>query len=78
MVDEEAALETAKKIEQTQLEEINEVMGDVDKLKQTKSFVKDQCDKLEGDVNSARNDVGTVVKELQSANKAINQSEAAG
>merc|ERR1712150_378444 len=34
-------------------------------------------DKFEEDVNSARRDVGTVAKELQSSNKAINQLEAA-
>ena len=75
--DDEDALETAKKIEQTQMKEIDEDMRDVDKLKQTKSFLKNQCDKFEEDVNSARRDVGTVAKELQSANKAINQLEAA-
>jgi structural maintenance of chromosome 1 len=75
--DDEDALETAKKVEQTQMKEIDEDMRDVDKLKQTKSFLKNQCDKFEEDVNSARRDVGTVAKELQSANKAINQLEAA-
>lgn len=57
--------------------EIDEDMREVDKLKQTKSYLKNQCDKFEEDVNSARRDVGTVAKELQSANKAINQLEAA-
>ena len=75
--DDEDALETAKKVEKTQMGEIDGDMRDVDKLKQTKSFLKNQCDKFEEDVNSARRDVGTVAKELQSANKAINQLEAA-
>ena len=75
--DDEDALETAKKIEQIQMSEIDEDMKEVDKLKQTKSYLKNQCDKFEDDVNSARRDVGTVAKELQSANKAINQLDAA-
>merc|ERR1711997_98535 len=74
--DDEDALETAKKIEQTQMGDIDTEMRDVDKLKQTKSYLKGQLDKLEEDVNYARKDVGTVAKELQSANKAINQLEA--
>merc|ERR1719215_1567590 len=75
--DDEDALETAKKIESTQMGEIDTDMRDVDKLKQTKSYLKGQLDKLEEDVNVARKEVGTVAKELQSANKAINQLEAA-
>merc|ERR1712223_1169097 len=75
--DDEDGLETAKKIEQVQMSEIDEEMRDVDKLKQQKSYLKNQCDKFEEDVNSARRDVGTVAKELQSSNKAINQLEAA-
>merc|ERR1712226_710701 len=75
--DDEDGLETAKKIEQVQMSEIDEEMKNVDKLKQQKSYLKNQCDKFEEDVNSARRDVGTVAKELQSSNKAINQLEAA-
>lgn len=75
--DDEDALETAKRIEQTQMGEIDTDMRDVDKLKQNKSYLKGQLDKLEEDVNSARKDVGTVAKEMQAANKAINQLEAA-
>merc|ERR1719225_1182799 len=75
--DDEDGLETAKKIEQVQMSEIDEEMRNVDKLKQQKSFLQNQCDKFEEDVNSARRDVGTVAKELQSSNKAINQLEAA-
>ena len=74
--DDEDALETSKKIETVQMGEIDTDMKDVDKLKQTKSYLKGQLDKLEEDVNYARKDVGTVAKELQSANKAINQLEA--
>merc|ERR1712012_1165689 len=75
--DDEDALETAKKIEQTQMGEIDTDMKDVDKLKQNKSYLKGQLDKLEEDVGVARKDVGTIAKEMQSANKAINQLEAA-
>ncbi len=75
--DDEDALETAKKIEQTQMGEIDTDVRDVDKLKQNKSFLKGQLDKLEEDVNYARKDVGSVAKEMQAANKAINQLEAA-
>merc|ERR1719210_211499 len=74
--DDEDALETARKIEQTQMGEIDTDMKDVDKLKQNKSYLKGQLDKLEEDVNIARKDVGSVAKELQSFNKAINQLEA--
>merc|ERR1719245_1296929 len=74
--DDEDALETAKRIEQTQMGEIDTEMKEVDKLKQTKSFLKGQMDKLEEDVNVARKEVGTIAKEMQSANKAINQLEA--
>ena len=52
--DDEDALETAKKIEQTQMGEIDTDMKDVDKLKQNKSYLKGQLDKLEEDVNVAR------------------------
>merc|ERR1719210_3201494 len=75
--DDEDALETARKIEQTQMGEIDTDMKDVDKLKQNKSYLKGQLDKLEEDVNIARKDVGMIAKEMQSANKAINQLEAA-
>merc|ERR1719150_498060 len=74
--DDEDALETAKKIEQTQMGDIDTEMRDVDKLKQTKSFLKGKMDELEENVNAARKDVGSVSKELQAANKAINQLEA--
>merc|ERR1719322_1251034 len=46
--DDEDGLETAKKIEQTQMSEIDEDMRNVDKLKQQKSYLKNQCDKFEG------------------------------
>merc|ERR1719282_642998 len=75
--DDEDALETAKKIEQTQMGEIDTDMKDVDKLKQNKSYLKGQLEKLEEDVGMARKDVGTIAKEMQSVNKAINQLEAA-
>merc|ERR1719357_545100 len=74
--DDEDALETAKKIEQTQMGEIDTDMKDVDKLKQTKSYLKGSMDKMEEEVANARKDVGSVAKELQSFNKAINQLEA--
>merc|ERR1719228_693990 len=74
--DDEDALESAKKIEQTQMGEIDTDMKDVDKLKQTKSYLKGQLDKMEEDVANARKDVGSVAKELQASNKAINQLEA--
>merc|ERR1712241_648851 len=45
--DDEDALETAKKIEQTQMGDIDTEMRDVDKLKQTKSFLKGKMDELE-------------------------------
>merc|ERR1719474_2090777 len=74
--DDEDALETAKKIEQTQMGEIDTDMKDVDKLKQTKSYLKGSMDKMEEEVANARKDVGSVAKELQASNKAINQLEA--
>merc|ERR1719342_1044325 len=75
--DDEDALETAKKIEAQQMSEIDGDMRDVDKLKQNKGFLKSQCDKFEDEVNAARREVAGVVKEMQSANKGINQLEAA-
>ena len=71
--DDEDALETAKKIEAQQMSEIDGDMRDVDKLKQNKGFLKSQCDKFEDEVNAARREVAGVVKEMQSANKGINQ-----
>merc|ERR1719210_1536775 len=44
--DDEDALETAKRIEQQQMSEIDEEMRNVDKLKQQKSYLKNQCDKF--------------------------------
>jgi hypothetical protein len=52
--DDEDALESAKKVEQTQMSEIDGDMRDVDTLKQTKAFLKTQCDKLEEEVNNVR------------------------
>ena len=52
--DDEDALESAKKVEQTQMAEIDADMRDVDTLKQTKAFLKTQCDKLEEDVKNVR------------------------
>merc|ERR1740122_274175 len=43
--DDEDALETSKKIETVQMGEIDTDMKDVDKLKQTKSYLKGQLDK---------------------------------
>merc|ERR1712226_552762 len=54
--DDEDALETAKKIEQTQMGDIDTEMRDVDKLKQTKSMLKGKMDELEENVNVARKD----------------------
>ena len=71
--DDEDSLETAKKIEAQQMSEIDGDMRDVDKLKQNKGFLKSQCDKFEDEVNAARREVAGVVKEMQSANKGINQ-----
>merc|ERR1719414_1523123 len=75
--DDEDALETAKRIEQQQMSEIDTDMREVDKAKQNKSFLKSQCDKFEEEVNAARRDVGAVAKEMQTANKVINQLESA-
>lgn len=47
-------MESAKKVEQTQMSEIDADMRDVDTMKQTKAFLKTQCDKLEEEVNNVR------------------------
>ena len=74
--DDEDSLETAKKHEQSQMNEIDRDMREVDELKKKKSFLKSENDKLDEEVNAARRDVGTIAKELQVANKLINQLEA--
>ena len=73
--DDEDGLESAKKVESTQMGEIDGDMREVEKQKQRKSFLKSETDKLEEQVNSVRRDVGAVAKELQTANKAMNQLE---
>ena len=57
--DDEDALESAKKVEQTQMGEIDTDMRDVDALKTTKSFLKSQCDKLEEEANTIKRFVAT-------------------
>jgi chromosome segregation ATPase len=55
--------------------DIDTDMHETDNAKQKKSFLKSECDKLDEEVNTARRTVGTIAKELQSANKLINQLE---
>jgi structural maintenance of chromosome 1 len=55
--------------------DIDTDMRETDKAKQKKSFLKSECDKLDEEVNTARRNVGTIAKELQTANKLINQLE---
>ncbi len=50
--DDEDSLESAKKVESTQMGEIDGDMREVEKLKQRKSFLKSECDKLEEQVSN--------------------------
>merc|ERR1712150_152672 len=73
--EEETALETAKALEQTHMAEIDEYMRNMEKQKQNKVFLKEQCEKFEDEVKVAQKEVDAVVKELTSLNKAITQIE---
>merc|ERR1719150_2338901 len=66
---EEQLLTNVQKFERT-------VQDDEDALETAKKIEQTQLGKMEEEVSNARKDVGSVAKELQSFNKAINQLEA--
>jgi len=72
----EDQMETAKSAEQGQMQEIDQEMRTVEKLKSQKQYLKSEVEKNEDQVNNAKKDVTNVQKELASISKQIAQLEA--
>lgn len=69
--DEEERLETCKKQEQKQMEEIDKDLRQVDQLKAERMSKKQECDNMEEEVGKARREVGTIAKDIQGVLKQI-------
>lgn len=72
----EDQMETAKSAEHGQMQEIDQEMRTVEKLKSQKQYLKSEVEKNEDQVNNAKKDVTNVQKELASISKQIAQLEA--
>lgn len=64
-------METCKKQEQKQREEIDKDLRQVDQLKAERMSKKQECDNMEDEVGKARREVGTIAKDIQAALKQI-------
>lgn len=69
--DEEERLETSKKQEQKQREDIDKDLRQVDQLKAERMSKKQECDNMEEEVGKARRDVGAIAKDIQAVLKQI-------
>ncbi|KAF7267293.1 structural maintenance of chromosomes 1 [Rhynchophorus ferrugineus] len=69
--DEEEKLETAKKQEKKQHEDIQRERENLDELQEKKSSKKKEVEKMEEEVAKARKEVSAVAKDVQSAQKSI-------
>jgi len=74
--DVEDQLEASKKAESVTMNEIDQEMKDVEKLKSEKSFLKSEVDKVDSEVEDAKKEVANIQKDLASISKQINQIEA--
>lgn len=69
--DEEERLESCKKQEQKQRDEIDKDVSNIEQLKSQKVTKKKECDTTEDEVGKARREVGTIVKDIQGAQKSV-------
>ncbi|KAI4471080.1 structural maintenance of chromosomes smc family member [Holotrichia oblita] len=69
--DEEEKLESCKKQEQKQKEEIDKDQYHIDQLKTERLAKKQECDNMEEDVSKARREVGSIAKDVQGAQKQV-------
>lgn len=71
MNDEEERLESCKKQEQKQRDEIDKDLRQVDQLKAERLSKKQECDSMEEEVGKARREVGAIAKDVQAAQKQV-------
>lgn len=69
--DEEERLESCKKQEQKQREEIDKDLRQVEQLKAERLSKKQECDSMEDEVGKARREVGAIAKDIQAAQKHV-------
>lgn len=69
--DEEEKLESCKKQEQKQREEMDRDFRQIDELKAQRLSKKQECDNIEEEVGKARREVGTIAKDIQAAQKQV-------
>lgn len=74
--DEEERLESAKKQEQKQRDDIDRDLRQVDELKAERLSKKQECDNMEDEVGKARRDVGAIAKDVQASQKQVLSLEA--
>ncbi|XP_022904149.1 structural maintenance of chromosomes protein 1A-like isoform X2 [Onthophagus taurus] len=74
--DEEEKLESCKKQEAKQREEIDKDMRQVDHLKAQRLSKKQECDGMEEEVGKARREVGAIAKDVQAVQKQVLSLEA--
>ncbi|XP_044268886.1 structural maintenance of chromosomes protein 1A [Tribolium madens] len=69
--DEEERLETCKKQEQKQREEIDKDLQQVEQLKAQRLHKKQEVDSMEEELGKARREVGSIAKDVQAAQKSV-------
>ncbi|EFA08076.1 structural maintenance of chromosomes protein 1A [Tribolium castaneum] len=69
--DEEERLETCKKQEQKQREEIDKDLQQVEQLKAQRLHKKQEVDGMEEELGKARREVGSIAKDVQAAQKSV-------
>jgi structural maintenance of chromosome 1 len=69
--DEEERLETCKKQEQKQREEIDKDLHQVEQLKAQRLNKKQEVDGMEEELGKARREVGSIAKDVQAVQKAV-------
>lgn len=74
--DEEERLETCKKQEQKQREEMDKDLQQVEQLKSQRLNKKQEVDGMEEDLGKARREVGQIAKDVQAAQKTVVSLEA--
>ncbi|XP_065161475.1 structural maintenance of chromosomes protein 1A [Atheta coriaria] len=73
--DEEEKLESCKKAEQKQRDEIDKDLKTIEKLKSDRLTHKQECDAMEEEVGKCRREVGTIAKDIQAVQKQVTSIE---
>ncbi|XP_018333295.1 structural maintenance of chromosomes protein 1A [Agrilus planipennis] len=73
--DDEERLESCKKQEQKQREEIDRDLRQVEQLKAERLSKKQECDSIEDEVGKARREVGQIAKDIQASQKQVTSIE---